>query len=117
MIRVRRKKWGVTAPTGFSASGIHSGIKKPPLRDLALIASDVQGPIAGMFTTNQIVAAPVIFDQLNLKKKTGRAIIINSGNANAFTGPQGLLDTREMAESVANGLRTPVIQCLWLQPE
>lgn len=107
MIRVTRKKGGVTAPKGFLASGIHSGIKKPPLRDLALIVSEVQGPMAGMFTTNQIVAAPVILDQLNLKKKTGRAIIINSGNANAFTGPQGLRDTREIAESVANGLRTP----------
>jgi glutamate N-acetyltransferase/amino-acid N-acetyltransferase len=77
------------------------------MRDLALIASDVQGPIAGLFTTNQIVAAPVIFDRLNLKKKAGRAIIINSGNANAFTGPQGLLDTQEMAELVAKGLQTP----------
>ena len=77
------------------------------MRDLALIASDVQGPIAGMFTTNQIVAAPVIFDRLNLKKKVGRAIIINSGNANAFTGLQGLRDTQEIAKSVANGLRTP----------
>jgi len=107
MARTKRLKGGVTAPKGFLASGIHSGIKKPPMRDLALIVSDVQGPIAGMFTTNQIIAAPVIFDRLNLKKKVGRAIIINSGNANAFTGPQGLLDTQEMAESVAKGLHTP----------
>jgi glutamate N-acetyltransferase/amino-acid N-acetyltransferase len=75
--------------------------------DLALIASEVQGPIAGMFTTNQIVAAPVVLDRLNLKKKAGRAIIVNSGNANAFTGPQGLRDTKEIAESVAKGLQTP----------
>lgn len=98
---------GVTAPRGFLASGIHSGIKKRPLLDLALIASEVQGPIAGMFTTNQIVAAPVILDRLHLKKKTGRGIIINSGNANAFTGPQGLRDTQEIAGLVAQSLETP----------
>ena len=107
MAKTHRVKGGVTAPKGFLASGIHSGIKKPPMLDLALIASEAQGPIAGLFTTNQIVGAPVIFDRLNLKKKTGRAIIINSGNANAFTGPQGLLDTREIAGTVANGLHTP----------
>lgn len=101
-------KGGVTAPKGFLASGIHSGIKKPPLLDLAIIVSEVEGPIAGMFTTNQIVAAPVIFDRLNLKKKAGRAILINSGNANAFTGPQGLLDTREMAELVSQNLQVPL---------
>jgi glutamate N-acetyltransferase/amino-acid N-acetyltransferase len=101
-------KGGVTAPKGFLASGIHSGIKKPPLLDLAMIVSEVEGPIAGMFTTNQIVAAPVILDRLNLKKKTGRAILINSGNANAFTGPQGLLDTREMAQLVSQNLQVPL---------
>ena len=103
----RLKNGGVTAPRGFSASGIHSGIKQPPSRDLALLVSEIQGPIAGMFTTNQIVAAPVVFDRLNLKKKVGRAIIINSGNANVFTGPQGLRDTQEMAALIAKVLHTP----------
>jgi len=107
MLRMKRVKGGVTAPKGFLASGIATGIKKPPVRDLALVVSNIEGPIAGMFTTNQIVSAPVLFDRLNLKKKIGRAVMINSGNANAFTGPQGLRDTEEMAESIATGLHTP----------
>ena len=51
---------GVTAPQGFLAAGIHCGIKKPGLLDLALIVSEQSGPIAGVFTKNQVVAAPVI---------------------------------------------------------
>ncbi|HSQ51487.1 MAG TPA: bifunctional ornithine acetyltransferase/N-acetylglutamate synthase, partial [Nitrospiraceae bacterium] len=50
---------GVTAPKGFLAAGIHCGIKKPGLLDLALIVSEQSGPIAGVFTKNQVVAAPV----------------------------------------------------------
>ena len=57
--------------------------------------------------TNQIISAPVTLNRLNLKKKLGRAIIINSGNANAFTGPQGLLDAKEMAQLVATRLHIP----------
>ena len=104
---MKRIKGGVTAPKGFLASGIATGIKKPPLKDLALVASNFPGPIAGMFTTNQIVSAPVQIDRLNLKKKIGRAFLINSGNANAFTGPQGLRDSKEMAHLIATGLHTP----------
>ena len=104
---MKRIAGGVTAPKGFLASGIHSGIKNPPAKDLALIVSEVQGPIAGLFTTNQIVAAPVSLDRHHLKKGIGRAIIINSGNANAFTGSQGDLDTQEIAETLAAKLDTP----------
>ena len=100
-------KGGVTAAKGFSACGIHAGIKPPPLLDLALLVSERKGPIAGLFTTNQIISAPVTLNRLNLKKKFGQAIIINSGNANAFTGPQGLLDAKEMAQLVATRLHLP----------
>ena len=102
-----RIQGGITAAKGFSASGIHAGIKKPPFLDLALLVSERNGPIAGLFTTNQVISAPVTLNRLNLKKKLGRAIIINSGNANAFTGPQGYLDAKEMAQLVATRLRIP----------
>ncbi|MEW6544143.1 MAG: bifunctional glutamate N-acetyltransferase/amino-acid acetyltransferase ArgJ [Nitrospirota bacterium] len=92
---------GVTAPLGFLAAGIHAGIKKPPIPDLALIVSQEAGPIAGVFTTNRVAAAPVIADRLRLKRGVGRAILVNSGNANACTGARGLADAEEMARLVA----------------
>jgi len=58
---------GITAPQGFRAAGLHCGIKKPGLLDLALVVSERSGPIAGVFTKNQVVAAPVILDQLHLR--------------------------------------------------
>ena len=103
---MKRTKGGVTAPQGFTAAGAHVGIKSSPLFDLALIVSELEGPIAGVFTKNQIPAAPVILDRLHLKKHQGQAIIINSGNANACTGSQGLLDAEEMAKLVAHRLDT-----------
>ncbi|GJL55430.1 MAG: arginine biosynthesis bifunctional protein ArgJ [Nitrospirales bacterium] len=102
-----RTNGGVTAPKGFKASGIHAGIKAAPILDLALLVSDVEGPIAGVFTNNRIPAAPVILDRLHLKKPYGQAMIINSGNANACTGAQGLLDAEEMAILVAKRLDIP----------
>ncbi|MGH7230331.1 MAG: bifunctional glutamate N-acetyltransferase/amino-acid acetyltransferase ArgJ [Nitrospiraceae bacterium] len=97
---------GVTTPLGFLAAGVHTGIKKPPILDLALVVSTEPGPIAGVFTKNQIPAAPVVLDRLHLKQGVGRAIIVNSGNANAFTGAQGLADANEMAALVARRLNT-----------
>jgi glutamate N-acetyltransferase/amino-acid N-acetyltransferase len=81
---------GITAPQGFRAAGIHCGIKKPGLLDLALVVSEQSGPIAGVFTLNQVVAAPVTVDRLHLRQGIGRAILVNSGNANACTGAKGL---------------------------
>lgn len=95
---------GVTAPLGFVAAGIHCGIKKSPVLDLALIASSQPGPIAGVFTTNRLPAAPVLLDRLHLRRGMGQAIIVNSGNANACTGPQGLSDAEETANLVARRL-------------
>jgi glutamate N-acetyltransferase/amino-acid N-acetyltransferase len=98
---------GITAPKGFVAAGIHSGIKQDDQLDLALVASEVPGPIAGVFTKNTIPAAPVILDRHHLKKGVGQAIIINSGNANAFTGPEGLWDARETVHLIARQLDIP----------
>jgi glutamate N-acetyltransferase/amino-acid N-acetyltransferase len=92
---------GVTAPLGFKAAGIHCGIKKAGLLDLALVVSKQSGPIAGVFTRNQIVAAPVILNRLYLRRGRGRAIIVNSGNANACTGPAGMTTARRTAQLVA----------------
>ena len=80
---------GITAPQGFRAAGLHCGIKKAGLLDLALVVL-TSGPIAGVFTTNQVVAAPVALDRLHLRHGVGRAILINSGNANACTGRPGM---------------------------
>ena len=66
---------GITAPRGFRAAGLHCGIKKAGVLDLALIVSDRSGPIAGVFTTNQVVAAPVTLDRLHLRQGVGRAIL------------------------------------------
>jgi glutamate N-acetyltransferase / amino-acid N-acetyltransferase len=101
---------GVTAPLGFQAAGIHCGIKKPGILDLALLVSTVSGPIAGVFTKNRVVAAPVILDRRHLRRHMGRAIIVNSGNANACTGAPGLAAAEAMAGAVAEGLGIPLQQ-------
>lgn len=105
---MRTKHVGITAPLGFQAAGIHCGIKKPDLLDLALCVSDVSGPIAGVFTKNRVVAAPVLLDRRHLRSRRGRAIIVNSGNANACTGEQGLVAAKTMATAVAQQLSIPV---------
>ncbi len=105
-----RIKGGITAPKGFLAAGIHAGIKKTPQLDLALIVSETPGPIAGVFTSNTLPAAPVILDRLHVKKGLGQAMIINSGNANAFTGAEGLAHAKEMGQRVAEHLRIPLHQ-------
>jgi glutamate N-acetyltransferase/amino-acid N-acetyltransferase len=104
LIKIRKITGGVTAPNGFSAAGIHAGIKPAQELDLALIASERKGPIAGVFTKNQIQAAPVIMNKRQLKNHIGQAIVINSGNANACTGDQGMANAKEMRQIVAQQL-------------
>ena len=99
---------GVTAPLGFLAAGLHCGIKKRGLLDLALVVSERSGPIAGVFTTNRVVAAPVILDRQHLRRGIGRAVLINSGNANACTGQQGMAAARKTAALVARRLARPI---------
>jgi len=99
---------GITAPKGFRAAGIHCGIKKPGLLDLALVVSDRPGPIAGVFTNNRVVAAPVVLDRRHLRNGVGHAILINSGNANACTGSEGLAAARSTAAELAKRLNRPL---------
>ncbi len=106
--RIKKIRGGITAPRGFLASGLHAGIKKPSLPDLALVVSEQEGPIAGVFTTNRVAAAPVLLDRRHLRGGVGRAIVVNSGNANACTGAGGLADAKEMARLVAHPLGTAV---------
>mgnify|MGYP001420361756 CR=1 FL=1 len=98
---------GVTAPHGFLAAGLYCGIKKKVLPDLALVVSEEPGPIAGVFTTNRVAAAPVLLGRRSLRKGIGRAILVNSGNANACTGPAGMRAAEQMARMIAGPLRTP----------
>ncbi len=95
---------GITGPKGFYAAGVHSGVKKVK-KDLALVYSSAPAAAAGIFTMNKVPAAPVIVDkQLLLRSKTFRAIICNSGNANACTGERGLEDSWAMASLTAAAL-------------
>lgn len=89
-------------PLGFKAAGIACGLKKSGKLDLALVYSQLPAKAAAKFTTNQIQAAPVIFDKRLLKhNRIFRAILVNSGNANCFTGRDGLRDAEECARVLA----------------
>ena len=91
----------VTFPRGFRASGIACGLKESGKTDLALIVSDVPASVAGMFTQNRVVAAPVTLSRQVVTAGSARATVVNSGNANACTGAQGESDAREMAALTA----------------
>jgi glutamate N-acetyltransferase/amino-acid N-acetyltransferase len=106
---------GVTAPLGFTSAAVHCGIKaKAGALDLALIAADTAVPAAGLFTTNLAVAAPVVLSRRHLERTAGRAraIVVNSGCANACTGDQGMRDADAMAAAAAAGLGCDVEQVL-----
>ncbi|MDP3851763.1 MAG: bifunctional glutamate N-acetyltransferase/amino-acid acetyltransferase ArgJ [Luteolibacter sp.] len=98
-----RLKGGVGAPLGFLTSAVGCGIKNPAATrlDLALIYSEVPCSSAGAFTTNRVKAAPVRVTQAHLRKGDLRAVIANSGNANACTGVQGIDDAKAMCAAVA----------------
>ncbi|NQX00737.1 bifunctional glutamate N-acetyltransferase/amino-acid acetyltransferase ArgJ [bacterium] len=102
-----RIKGGVGAPLGFLTSAVACGIKNPDLKrlDLALIYSEKPCTSAGTFTTNRVKAAPVRVSQTHLRKGELRAIIANSGNANACTGVQGIRDANAMCDAVAIPLK------------
>lgn len=96
---------GVTAPAGFRAAGIAAGIKASGARDLALVFNE--GPdyaAAGVFTRNKVKAAPVLWTRQVLSTGRLRAVILNSGGANACTGPGGFQDAHATAEAVAAAL-------------
>ena len=98
---------GVTAALGFRASGVAAGIKSSGLADLALVVNE--GPAraaAAVFTTNRVKAAPVLWSEQVAKGGELDAVILNSGGANACTGPAGFQDTHTTAERVAEVLET-----------
>jgi len=93
---------GVSRPQGFLAAGVPAGIRRSGKKDLALVVS--QGPqytAAGVFTSNRFFAAPIGWSRQALSDGTARAVVLNSGCANACTGPQGEADAARMAEAVA----------------
>ena len=95
---------GVTGPKGFYAAGVHAGIKKLK-KDLALVYSTSPAHAAGVFTTNKVPAAPVLVDKQQLERShVCRAILVNSGNANACTGERGLNDALSMVSLTADAL-------------
>ncbi|MDM8000052.1 MAG: bifunctional glutamate N-acetyltransferase/amino-acid acetyltransferase ArgJ [Dehalococcoidia bacterium] len=100
----------VTTPLGFSAGAVHSGIKTRGDRvlDLGILYSEVSCTAAGVLTTNKVKAAPVLVCQERLAGRKARAVVVNSGCANACTSEQGLADAREMTSLVAKKLNIPV---------
>src|SRR5579863_3852202 len=111
----------IVAPQGFLAAGVFCDIKrlgtgkgsnKGKKRDLALILSEVPATVAGMFTTSQVCAAPVKVSMPRTKKARAQAIVVNSGNANACTGKQGLKDAQAMTVTVAKIFRLPAEEVL-----
>src|SRR5690606_7459688 len=92
-------------PQGFCAAGIHCGIKTDPAnRDLSLFVSNRPATAAGVFTQNRVCGAPVVVSRGRVPSTTARAVLINSGNANACTGQQGIEDARASTAAVADRL-------------
>jgi glutamate N-acetyltransferase/amino-acid N-acetyltransferase len=89
---------------GFKFAAVEAAIKKPGRKDLALIFSETPALVAAVFTTNKVKAAPVLLDEERIKAGSCRALVVNSGNANACTGAQGMTDAVETARLVAGKL-------------
>src|SRR5258708_14909245 len=105
---------GVATARGFRAAGISAGIKANGNPDLALIVSDTVAQIAAVYTTNKVLAAPVVVSKEHLQRSGGiaRAIVVNSGCANSCTGDTGMRDARAMTEETARLVGCPVEQVL-----
>src|SRR5687768_567790 len=106
---------GITAPQGFTSASLHCGIKaKSGALDLTVVAAAQPVAAAGLFTTNLAQAAPVLLSKKHLQQTSGlaRAIVINSGCANACTGTQGFADAETMARETATALGCGVEQVL-----
>jgi len=97
----------VTSPEGFQAGATGAGIKKKKGLDLGILFSEVPCTAAGLFTTNRIKAAPVVLCQQRLHEGKARAVVVNSGCANAYTAEQGLVDGAEMAALAAGVVSVP----------
>ncbi len=105
---------GITTPAGFRAAGVAAGIKASGALDLTLIVADAPAAAAALFTTNQVKAAPVQVSQEQLARSGGtvRAIVINSGCANACTGSRGLDTARATVDAAASLVGCPAGQVL-----
>lgn len=97
---------GITAAMGYKACGVAAGIKHPGAerRDVALVVSDVVASVAGVFTTNRVQAAPVKLDREKVTLGHARAILVNSGNANACTGAIGMQNAKKMCQAAAEAI-------------
>ena len=102
---------GVTAPSGFTACGVRAAIKNDK-KDLAIIYSELPCAAAGVYTTNKVQAAPVQLTKQRLADGHAQAVIINSGNANACNGPQGLRDALKTSSVLAESLNIQENQVL-----
>lgn len=104
----------VTAAKGFEAGGLTCGIKDSGAPDLAIVATSTRHSVAaaGVFTTNKVQAAPVHVSRAHLENGRAAAVVLNSGNANAATGEQGLKDAERMCRLTAEGLGCEVIDVL-----
>lgn len=100
----KKTEGGITFPLGFKASGIFSGVKKNGKPDLALIVSDEDCLAAGLFTTNQIKAPCVSISRRRVTGSGIRAVVVNSGNANACNGEMGTKDALQIAEKLSSHL-------------
>ena len=103
---------GVCAPAGFLASGVACGIKGESKLDLALVCSETAASVAGVFTTNEVKAAPVLLTAARAAGGTCRAVVVNSGNANCMTGAKGEKDALAMAAAAEKALNIPGGQAL-----
>ncbi|MBN1576707.1 MAG: bifunctional glutamate N-acetyltransferase/amino-acid acetyltransferase ArgJ [Chitinispirillaceae bacterium] len=101
---IRKIRGGITAAAGFSAGGVRAGIKRSGEPDLALLFSDRRCSAAGTFTTNKIRASSVDWSKCRLPSNAIRAVVCNSGCANACTGRRGVKDTAAMARFAASAL-------------
>ncbi len=96
---------GLTTPAGFQVAGVHCGIKPDEEKlDLGIIYSEQPASLAATFTTNKVHGAPVRVSRERAASGRARAVVVNSGNANACTGARGLADARRMTQLVAQGL-------------
>ena len=102
---MKMEEGGVCAAKGFSAAGIEAGVKYQNRKDMALIYSEAPCVCAGTFTTNVVKAAPVLWDKALVEKSAPvRAVVVNSGIANACTGEEGMTCCKEEAEAAAEAL-------------
>ncbi|MBR4153674.1 MAG: bifunctional glutamate N-acetyltransferase/amino-acid acetyltransferase ArgJ [Selenomonadaceae bacterium] len=104
MFSENHKTAGVAYPQGFTAAGVRAGIKKNGNLDVAVIYTEKEAAVAGVFTKNLVAAAPVHLSKIVVGTGTAHAIVANAGCANACTGEQGIRDAEKMAEIAAKEL-------------